>query len=284
MLKEFLQGKPFRHPVHTYLVHFPIGLFVLSFLLDLGSLIFPSLPGLVPGAFYTMLVGVICALIAAIPGFVDYNDIRRDHPARKIATVHMTLNLIAVALYAVNLGLRSGSLSESSVPLAPFVLTLAGLSLLGISGYLGGYMVYDDGVGVGRHRRRTAAPEETIRMSTADAPAAERNQEWVFMPVASAGALHEGESLRVDIDGQVIAITRIAGEVYAFQEFCSHRFGPLSEGALADGRVECPWHRSCFDVRTGKVLHGPAKVDLKTYPVEVRGDKIYVGTARNSGE
>ena len=39
MLKSFLQGKPIRHPLHPVLIHFPIGLFVLSLLLDLGSFV-----------------------------------------------------------------------------------------------------------------------------------------------------------------------------------------------------------------------------------------------------
>jgi uncharacterized membrane protein len=76
MLKDFLEGKRLRHPLHPFLVHFPIGLFILSFLLDLATLVFSSAPNLVRGAFYAMFLGIITALIAAVPGFVDYTDIR----------------------------------------------------------------------------------------------------------------------------------------------------------------------------------------------------------------
>ena len=107
MLKDILQGKPFRHPLHPFLVHFPVGLFLFSLLFDLASLVFSSVPGLVRGAFYSMLLAIVTALVAAIPGFVDYTDIRKDHPARRIATGHMILNLIAVAVYGINLGLRN---------------------------------------------------------------------------------------------------------------------------------------------------------------------------------
>src|SRR5437764_14920709 len=99
MLKDFLEGKPLRHPLHPMLVHFPIGLFLLSLLLDLASLAFPSLPNLVRDSFYAMLLGVITTLIAAVPGLVAYTDIRSDHPAKPTATTHQTLNLILVALY-----------------------------------------------------------------------------------------------------------------------------------------------------------------------------------------
>jgi nitrite reductase/ring-hydroxylating ferredoxin subunit len=69
---------------------------------------------------------------------------------------------------------------------------------------------------------------------------------------------------------------KVEGRFYAFQEFCTHRFGPMSEGKLANGHVQCPWHRSCFDVRTGKVVHGPAKIDLKTYPVRIENGKLCI--------
>src|SRR5437016_12561478 len=92
MLKDLLEGKPLRHPIHPMLVHFPIGFLVLSFLLDLVSLVFLDVPNLVRGSFYAMLFGFVAALLAAVPGFVDYCDIRRDHPGRATATTHMTLN------------------------------------------------------------------------------------------------------------------------------------------------------------------------------------------------
>src|SRR5204862_5876114 len=85
MLKDILQGKPLRHPLHPFLVHFPIGLFVLSFLFDIAGRIWPQARALSESAFYSIVTGVVMALIAAVPGFVDYADIRRDHPARKIA-------------------------------------------------------------------------------------------------------------------------------------------------------------------------------------------------------
>src|SRR6266704_4945084 len=150
MLKDFLEGKPLRHPLHPMLVHFPIGLFLLSFLLDLASLVFPSVPNIVRDSFYAMLLGVITALMAAVPGFVDYTDIRRDHPAKRTATAHMTLNLIVVALYAINLAVRFSADVDLRVHPLAFSFSLVGVAVLSISGYLGGQLVYDDGIGVGR--------------------------------------------------------------------------------------------------------------------------------------
>ncbi len=276
MLKDFLEGKPLRHPVHPMLVHFPIGLFILSLFLDLASLAFPSVPNLVRDSFYAMLVGIITALFAAVPGFVDYTDIRSDHPAKRTATAHMTLNLLVVALYGINLGVRSSMLADSKIPLLPLVLSLVGVALLSASGYLGGRLVYDEGISVGRHKRRTPTPEDTLHFSAAHFAQNEQS-DVVFIPVPEAERLQEKETLRAEIDGQVITIAKIDNHFYGFQEFCTHRFGPLSEGSFEGFNVQCPWHNSCFDVRTGKVTNGPAKVDLKTFKVEMRDGKICVG-------
>ena len=100
-----------------------------------------------------------------------------------------------------------------------------------------------------------------------------------FLAVAEVARLPERQTLRVDVDGTVMVVAHADGQFYAFQEFCTHRFGPLSEGCLKEGQVECPWHRSRFDVRTGKVLHGPAKVDLKSYSVRVCQGKICIELA-----
>jgi len=268
MLKDFLEGKPLRHPIHPMLVHFPIGLFILSLLLDLASLVFPNVPNLVRDSFYAMLVGVITALIAAVPGFVDYTDIRSDHPGKRTATAHLTLNLIVVALYGINLGVRSSSLADPRISIGALILSLVGIALLSASGYLGGRLVYDEGIGVGRHKRRTPTPAHTLHFS------ASKKGDGGFVLVPEAERLGGNETLRVEIDDQVMTIAKIDNQLYAFQEFCTHRFGPLSEGAFDGFNVQCPWHNSCFDVRTGKVTQGPAKVDLKIFKVETREGKV----------
>ena len=273
MLKDLLEGKPLRHPIHPMLVHFPIGFLVLSFLLDLVSLAFPEVPGLLRGSFYAMLLGIITALLAAVPGFVDYSDIRRDHPGKVVATRHMILNLMVVAIYGINLWIRSSALSDPKISLLPFLLSIIGIGLLSVSGYLGGRLVYDEGIAVGRHKRRTPTPQETIRLSTGHAT---KDGETTFVPIPEAEQLGNGETLRVEIDKLVMTIARIDNQLYAFQEFCTHRFGPLSEGSLHGFNVQCPWHNSCFDVRTGKVTNGPAKVDLKTFKIEKRDGKVGV--------
>lgn len=270
MIKHLLQGRPLGHPLHPILNHFPIALFVSSLLFDAATLLGYGGNAFVLAAFYTMILGVVTGVLAALTGLADYVDIRVDHPGKRNATLHMGLNLTMLVLYAVNLNLRNADLGAGGTPLLPFLLSLAGVVIIGVSGYLGGKLVYDDGVGIGRHLRRADAPPQTIKVLSSRANADG------FVPVADEGRIGDGETLRVQVDRTVMAIVKLEGKTYAFQEFCTHRFGPLSEGNFHDHQVQCPWHRSCFDVRTGKVTQGPAKVDLNVYESKVEGGKILV--------
>ena len=76
----------------------------------------------------------------------------------------------------------------------------------------------------------------------------------------------------LETDEQTIAVYNVAGKFYATQNECTHAEGPLCEGTLEDAIIECPWHGSKFDVRTGAVVGRPAKEPLKTYRVAVEGD------------
>ena len=273
-LKDILEGKPVRCPLHPAIVHFPIALFTLAALLDLAGLVWSD-PGLylVRSAFIAIAAGVATATLASVFGFVDYTEIRSDHPAKKTATLHMVLNLVAVGIYAVSAGLRYGALDANRTATLPLVLGLVAFGLIGFSGYLGGHLVYNDGIGIGRHRRRTRTPEKTIHVAASGA-------EGEFVAVGHADDLREGETRRVDVNGTIMVVARTGAEVVAFQEFCTHRYGPLSEGKLQDGEVICPWHCSRFDTRTGAVCDGPAKVPLRTFPVQIRDGKIWVSVSQ----
>jgi nitrite reductase/ring-hydroxylating ferredoxin subunit/uncharacterized membrane protein len=270
IVKDLLQGKPLGHPLHPLLVHFPIGLFVISLLFDVSQ-VFNTGETAVLGAFYTLFAGLIMAVLAAIPGLADWSDIRADHPAKKPATLHMWLNLALIIVYALNLVLRLIVLDVTPTPLVPILLSVVGVGIISVSGYLGGKIVYDDGVGVGRHRRKAPSPAATLRLN--EKQGAKPGQ---YVEVGRADKLGEGETMRLELIGHVIVVAKVGGEFYAFQEFCTHRFGPLSEGSFEDRQVRCPWHGSCFDMQTGKVTQGPAKLDINTYKVRVREGKLEV--------
>jgi uncharacterized membrane protein len=94
--------------------------------------------------FYTMVGGLIGALLAAVPGLIDLWSLT-DARVRKIGRNHMLLNLTAVILFAINLYLRT-ILEPGAV--IPVLLSAVGVLLLGLSGWLGGELAYVHGVGV----------------------------------------------------------------------------------------------------------------------------------------
>jgi 3-phenylpropionate/trans-cinnamate dioxygenase ferredoxin subunit len=79
------------------------------------------------------------------------------------------------------------------------------------------------------------------------------------------------------VGGRSVCVANLDGEnFYAIDNLCTHDNGPLGEGKLADGTVECPRHGARFDVKTGAVKALPAVRPVKTYAVEVNGDDITV--------
>jgi 3-phenylpropionate/trans-cinnamate dioxygenase ferredoxin subunit len=53
----------------------------------------------------------------------------------------------------------------------------------------------------------------------------------------------------------------------------------LADGLVLDGCIECPMHNGRFDVTTGEAVKLPVHIDLKTYPAERRGDKVFINIA-----
>jgi len=118
-------------------VVFPIALWIFSFVSDLIYFLGWGGPVWQDVAFRSMAGGVIGALLAAIPGFIDFLSL--SGRSRKIATIHMSLNLFLVLLYLVNLWIRSGA---AELGRGPVVLSGIALVVLFISGWLGGSLVY----------------------------------------------------------------------------------------------------------------------------------------------
>jgi nitrite reductase/ring-hydroxylating ferredoxin subunit len=80
----------------------------------------------------------------------------------------------------------------------------------------------------------------------------------------------------VAIDRERVLLANVEGAFYALRDACGHRQAPLSRGRLAGHIVECPLHYATFDVRTGKLVDGPASADVVTYEVRVEGDTVYL--------
>ena len=144
------------HPVHPALVSLPIGLWIFSLAADVvrglgGGPVWRDL------ALYTLGAGIVGALIAAVPGFIDYLSIT-DARVRDIAVAHMVTMLVVLGVFASSFWLRwIGTLSA-----VPVALSVLGVALLGVGAWLGGEMVFVHGQGVAAHpRRKIDSREET---------------------------------------------------------------------------------------------------------------------------
>ena len=76
----------------------------------------------------------------------------------------------------------------------------------------------------------------------------------------------EGEVVTVDLDRVVVAVAQTGGQLYAFQDLCTHAQCSLSDGDLDGTTIVCPCHLGEFDVTTGAVLAGPPPAPLRTWP------------------
>jgi uncharacterized membrane protein len=148
------------HPIHPMLIPFPIGLLIFSLVCDLLSLGSNDPGTWATVAFYSMVGGFIGALVAAIPAVIDLLSLA-ERRVKKIALTHMAINLVAVTLYAVNIALRVTRGDNHGVPL---LLSVAAVVLLGISGWLGGEMVYAHGVGVDSEPNARSSDQISTRL------------------------------------------------------------------------------------------------------------------------
>jgi len=132
-----------RHPIHPMLVTIPIGCWIFSFVSDLMFVLGSGASLWFTLGFWTMIGGLVGALIAAAPGIIDMLSL--TGAPKKLALTHMALNITVVLLYAVNIGMRINGAEVAGLPL---VFSIAGVTLLAVSGWLGGHMVYVHRVGV----------------------------------------------------------------------------------------------------------------------------------------
>lgn len=94
--------------------------------------------------------------------------------------------------------------------------------------------------------------------------------------VAQMADVPEGDTLRVRADDRWICLYKVDGEIFATADECSHAVASLSKGCLHGHVIECPMHGATFDVRTGRNLTFPAVVPVKSYPVVVDGDEVFI--------
>jgi uncharacterized membrane protein/nitrite reductase/ring-hydroxylating ferredoxin subunit len=256
------------HPLHPMLVAFPIAFLFGCLVADAVGRLFGR-PRLFTVGAYASIAAVATGLLAGVPGFIDYlSVVPPGSSGKKRATQHMVVNVTALALVAIGCAFRDWrSLTPGWVTI---VLELGGAALVTWGGWMGGTLVYRNQIGVDHRFAPTGkwhevevkgAAGETVAVDGAEAM--KPGQMWL---------LH----WRSGANNRRLVLARTDDGFTAFDDHCTHRGGPLSDGALICGTVQCPWHGSQFDARDGQVKAGPAEQPIGTCRAELRDGKVYV--------
>jgi len=234
-IKDLLNGKWLGHSVHGALTDVPIGAFTLAIAFDVFDLRL--------AADASIGIGILAMLAAAVAGAADYSD--TDDEPRMVATVHATLMVIALVVYAISFWLRWSN--PAADRLVPIILSLVGYGVVTAGAFVGGELVYTLGNMVNRHAWRFFGQPKWTKLDLTEIP--------------------EGVPTAAKAGAQSLVVVRNGSTVLALHAQCAHAGGPLAEGKLVDGCIECPWHYSRYDMATGRRTQGPTTYDQPRYDV-----------------
>jgi 3-phenylpropionate/trans-cinnamate dioxygenase ferredoxin subunit len=97
-----------------------------------------------------------------------------------------------------------------------------------------------------------------------------------FSVACNLDDLEESTPRQAVVDGVTVSLVRVADEVFAINDICSHGQVSLAEGEVDDCTLECWLHGSRFDLRSGSALSLPATEPVPVYPVKVEDGKVLV--------
>lgn len=255
-IADLLHGVWLGHPLHPLLTDVTIGAWSFAALFDALSIVMPFRRSTRDTADALTTLGIVTAIPTTAAGLTDYSTIKQD--AVQYGFLHGILNVTGLMLYLLSRRARSHNHRLTGI-----WFSLLGLATLTAASWLGGEMVYRQRVGVS-HAIEPSKPED-------------------WQAILAFDDLVDRQPQRVDVEGQPVLLYREGDAVYAISAVCAHAGGPLEEGDVADGCVECPWHNSVFDLRTGSVVHGPATYEQPAYDVRVTDGQIEIRVKPSAG-
>jgi nitrite reductase/ring-hydroxylating ferredoxin subunit/uncharacterized membrane protein len=248
------------HPIHPALIPFPFAFLTGALVFDVVGWALGR-PALWTTGTHLAIAGVLTALVAAVPGFVDYfYTVPPRSTGRQRATRHMLLNLSAVALMLVAWLLRP----QDSPALGIIALEIVAIALLVMGAWMGGVLVTRNQISVD-HRYANAGKWKDDRIDA---------RPGTPVVVADEEELKVNQMKLLRIGDRRLVVARDEKGYVVFDDRCTHRGGSLAGGVMICGTVQCPWHGSQFDVRSGAVKSGPARQPIRTYRVEEKDNRI----------
>ena len=235
-IQNVLNGTWLGHPLHAVVTDVPIGALTVSIVADvIGQPLVADV---------ALVLGVLAMVASAVTGAADYAEV--DGNARTRATVHSAIMVVSLLLYTVSLLIRAGSPTDRLVPI---LLAFAGYLLLSLGAAIGGDLVYLIGTHVNRHAWRGAGLK------------------WVKLDLGELTDIPQGGPTKLRAGINELAVIRNEDRILAVHAQCAHAGGPLAEGQIVGGAIECPWHGSRYRMTDGHVVRGPAVYDQPAYEV-----------------
>jgi len=249
--QDFVNGSWLGHPVHPVLTDVVIGGATLVLLFDLAVLVLGA-NDLETASLIGVGIVALSAIGATATGLTEFKDTHTGNE-RNVVLIHGLVNIVATALYVVSFFLRLGGSETLGI-----WLSLAGVLVLTVGGYIGGHVVFKYGYAVNRNAFAKG----------------QRAKE--FTPLIAAADVPENTPTKVMLGSTALVVVRRGDVVNALKATCSHAGGPLDEGELVGDTIVCPWHQSAFRLSDGAVRHGPAKTRQVVYRSRVNEHEIEV--------
>jgi nitrite reductase/ring-hydroxylating ferredoxin subunit/uncharacterized membrane protein len=250
-LQDFVNGTWLGHPLHPVLTDVVIGGATLIAVFDLSVLVLGA-EGLETASLVSVGFVALAALGATGTGLTDFKDTHTGNE-RNVVVLHGLINIVATLAYIASFFVRLGRSDDLGI-----WLSLAGVLILLVGGYIGGHVVFKYGYMVNRNAFAKG----------------QRAKE--FSPIIAAADVPESTPTKVSLGSTSLVVVRRGDLVYALKATCSHAGGPLDQGELVGDTIVCPWHFSAFRLSDGAVRHGPATTRQVTYRTRVNELQIEV--------
>jgi nitrite reductase/ring-hydroxylating ferredoxin subunit/uncharacterized membrane protein len=245
-LRDALYGTWIGEPLHPPMTDLTIGGWTMSMICDVL--------GYEEASDVTLKIGTLSAGATALSGAAQWFDLQEMEEPRRLGTLHALMNVTALGLCATSWVLREQGPRNAGIATA-----WTGYSIATASAWIGGHLSFRLGIGVDRQ-----AFEE---------PSAD----WT--DVAALDELPDGALSRVEAEGIPVVVLREGDRLYAAAATCPHVGGPLDEGERDGTCVTCPWHGSVFDLRDGRLIHGPATAPIRSYEARIEGGRVMLRAA-----